>query len=236
MRNSSGYADKVTLSMTRRTLLKLVALLPLVGPGIAKALANPGFKPARVFVPFLPAEFPKWNRKIDGLENAGLWALEIERSRLPHSIKFPRVGEVWEAMRDCGVSFGACISFQSPPANSAVGQKGVAPVFSPALFPFGNAQLKRGEKVRILEIDGPPPICVTFQPVRYQELENSIVPDDMRHAPGYHGYTLSAKTVKTIADLASGNRARQTWFTEAFMLVQGVTPQPTSGADQYCVR
>ena len=77
--------------MTRRTLLKLVALLPLAGPVIAKALAKSELNPAPAFVPFLPAEFPKWNKTVDGLEDAGSWALSLERARLPRDVVYPNV-------------------------------------------------------------------------------------------------------------------------------------------------
>jgi hypothetical protein len=62
------------------------------------------------------------------------------------------------------------------------------------------ARLQEGERVRITAAEGPKPIQVDFQPVRYRELEGSIVPHDMRQHPFYTGYWLSAKTAKTIAD------------------------------------
>jgi hypothetical protein len=240
--------------MTRRTLLKLLVLLPLVGPGIAKALAKSGLKPARRFTPYLPAEFPKWNRAVDGLEEAGSWVLKLERSRLPQNVLFPQVGQVWEAVRDCEVQFRAdnncevhCRTHLNfyPPRLPVVGlPQGVVPVPGPVavpaggagckrpspcqpsacarcplLFPGGTAQLDQGERVRILELDGPPPIFVHFRPLRYEELHAHIVPEDIRKLPGYGGYVLSLKTAKTVSDLALANKkGRQSWFLENFKL------------------
>src|SRR5262249_20182553 len=68
------------------------------------------------------------------------------------------------------------------------------------LFHRGVARLAQGERVRITAAEGPKPIQVNFQPVRYHDLEGSIVPHDMRTTPGYTGYWLSAKTAKTVAD------------------------------------
>lgn len=233
--------------MTRRTLLKLAVLLPLVGPGIAKVLTKPKLKPAPGYAPYLPAGFPKWNQTIDGLEDAGSWVLSIERSRLPQDMMFPQVGQVWEAVGDCDVGFRANITFRQPQPGATGVPKGVAPVQGPVVdpagslgcmmpsagqllarphrpvfFPFGGAQLTRGERVRITSVDGPPPIFVHFQPLRYHELQAAIVPEDLRKLPGYSGYVLSLKTARTISDFALAKKIRQTWFIEAFKLVKGV--------------
>jgi hypothetical protein len=198
--------------MSRRTLLKLAALLPWAGPAIAKALAKSQYRPGPVCIPYLPAAFPKWNRAIDGLSDAGKWALDIERSRLPDDIVVPRAGQLWATVRDCQVSFRAFIDHQ-------VSQADPARLLQNFARQFGVAQLRQGERVRILGVDDPTkPLRVTFQPIRYQELHEGIVPEDIRKSPGYFGYEMSLKTAKTLADFA--NEPGQAYFNEAFGLVE----------------
>src|SRR6266403_6220429 len=95
--------------MTRRSLLKLAGLLPFAGPIITKALAQLPCETQASYVPFLPPYFPKWKKAVDGLEDAGRWALDIECSRIPADVVLPREGQVWEATQDCEVSFHASI-------------------------------------------------------------------------------------------------------------------------------
>ena len=200
--------------MTRRTLLKLVALLPWAGPALAKALAQSPCAAGPVSYPYLPAEFPKWNPTVDGLADAGKWALDLERSRLPKDLVVPCAGQVWAAVRDCQVSFHASIDHQGPCADPAKLLQAFA-------RQFGIAQLRQGEQIRILGVDDPnKPLRVSFQPVRYRELHERIVPEDTRRTPGYRGYELSLKTAETISDF--GQEPCQTYFNEAFRLVENV--------------
>jgi hypothetical protein len=194
--------------ITRRTLLKLVGLFPLAGPTIIKALATPSLKPKLTYGLYLPAHFPKWDQATDGLEEAGKWALELERSRLPSDTIFPCAGQVWEAVRDCEVSFRPCFSSTRITGGQLVAMLG------------GRAQLRQGELVRILGTDNPKPIYVTFSPVRHRELEDSIVPEEFRILPGYRDYQLQAKTAKTVSDFDKKNL--QTYFNETFRLVENV--------------
>jgi hypothetical protein len=197
--------------MSRRTLLKLVALLPWAGPAIAKALAKSQYRPGPICAPYLPATFPTWNRAIDGLSDAGKWVMDIERSRLPDDLVFPRAGQVWATVRDCEVSFRASIDYGISPPDPARLLQDFARL-------FGVALLRQGERVRILGVDDPDkPLSVTFQPLRYQELHERVVPEDIRRSPGYAGYELSLKTAKTLS--VYGKETPQTYFTEAFMLV-----------------
>jgi len=194
--------------MTRRTLFKFLALIPLVGPALAKSLAKSNFKPALAYKPYLPEFFPKWDRAVDGLEEAGKWALEIKRAQLPSGIVFPHVGQIWETVRDCQVAFR--------PRGS-----GPLKVIERGMFVMlgGTTQIQAGEKVRILGLDHPDkPLYICFQPLRYAELHAAIVSDEIRLKPGYAGYELSVKSVKTIADF--GKDAPQTFFNEAFRLVE----------------
>jgi hypothetical protein len=149
--------------MGRRTLLKLVALLPWAGPVIAQALAKSHYRPGPDYAPYLPAEFPKWNRAIDGLD-VSKWALNIERSRLPKDRAFPRAVQVWETVRGCKVSFHASIDYRVSQADPARLLQDFARL-------FGVAHLRRGERILILGVEDPDkPLRVTFQPIRYQEL------------------------------------------------------------------
>ena len=44
------------------------------------------------------------------------------------------------------------------------------------------------------ETTDPPPMVVSFLPVRYDELHESLVPPDIRDTPRYKKHTLSVKT------------------------------------------
>jgi hypothetical protein len=166
----------------------------------------------------IPKHFPKWDPKVDGLEDAGRWAMELERSRLPPNTVFPRAGQVWEAIRDCEVSFRASISRPFPP-GAAFAASGSSMAVLNLLMGFGTAKLQRGERVRVLEGE-PRPLSVHFTPLRYEELEESIVPEEVRQQPGYTGYTLHLKTVRTVSDFWLANCPSQTFFNEAFHLVK----------------
>jgi hypothetical protein len=174
----------------------------------------------------IPAHFPKWNRTTDGLEDPAQWMMDCERSRLPPDMVFPCVGQVWETIRDCEVQFHASISPRSE-LDTAGLPKGFAhlgPVdLKSYMMQFGTAHLGRGERVRIVDVDGPKPIVVNFRPLRYHELHESIVPEQTRKIPGYEGYTLHVKTAQTISDLCMTNGPGQTFFNEAFRLVEDVT-------------
>jgi hypothetical protein len=172
----------------------------------------------------IPAHFPKWNKTIDGLEDAALWVLDYERSRLPANTVFPRMGQVWEPVRDCQVSFRACIRLRRPKTNSSGLLKGFGLMFEPAEKDLsmrgGRTLLSQGEKVRILDIDPDKPVFVNFLPLRYQELHATLVPEHIRGLPGYNGYELFVKTAKTTFDF--GREICHTYFNEAFQLVEDV--------------
>ena len=61
-----------------------------------------------------------------------------------------------------------------------------------------------------------------FRPLRYHELHESIVPDEIRGLHGYGGYALQLRTAKTISDLCFVGQRCQTFFNEAFHLVEEV--------------
>jgi hypothetical protein len=196
--------------MNRRTLLKLMALFPLAGPTIVKALAKSESKSMAGYDVYLPSHFPKWDTAIDGLESAGQWAQDLERARLPTDMDFPRGGQIWEAIRDCEVHFHPCYSKKPTESGHALAMFG------------GQTRLAQGEKVVIVGSEDPKPLYIRFSLVRNRELEESIVTEEMRRLPGYQGYELQAKTVRTISDF--DNRKRQTYFHEAFRLVENTSP------------
>jgi hypothetical protein len=202
--------------MTRRSLFKLLALLPWVGPTVVQALTKAGPAAKTVYAPYLPAFFPKWNRAIDGLEDAGKWVSDIEQALLPRDIVFPQVGQIWEAVRNCEVTFRASICV--PESDTELLLKKCGPKFISAhldlLARGGRAQLPQGEKVRIVGIVDYKPLYVVFKPIRYDELHERIVPEGVRLANGYCGYELSLKIARTISDFDKANC--QTYFNEVF--------------------
>jgi hypothetical protein len=181
-------------------LLRIVALLPLAGPAIAKALTKSACKPTVAYIPYVPADFPKWNKAIDGLEDAMGWAMEFERTQLPTDAVFPCVGEVWEATRDCQVDFfQVTVTFRN----------------GRPFFPCGAASLKQGARVQVTELDGPKPLHVSFRPLRREQLQ---LPEHLKGF-GHSELRLRLRTVRT--PCCVDNKA--IYFTEAFRLVEDVT-------------
>ena len=143
---------------------------------------------------------PKWNAATDDIDTSELFTVgqDYEKSFLPSGISFPRTGQIWEAVRDCEVDFIAWIP--------------------KTILPNGRARLRQGERVRILPLVDPKPIRVTFQPVRYHELHESIVSRHVRGLPGYQHYVLSLSTAYTVCCL----REETGYFLELFRLVEDV--------------
>jgi len=146
---------------------------------------------------------PGWNRTIDDLmaeigrgERMGItgeeadWARDYERSLLPPDTVFPADGEVWEAVDD---------------ARVLVMRHYAAPVTD-----TNEATLPRGERVRVSGSHQARPIAIAFEPVRYDELLEMLVPADIRGEPVFTNYHLSVKTeyfnqhFRRVADSAGG--------------------------------
>ena len=124
---------------------------------------------------------PKWSKTTDDLDSGDFVrrVLDYERSLLPRNIMFPRADQVWETVRNCEVHYhtwGSC----------------------PPVLTGGRARLQQGERVRILPLDDPRPFYVTFRPVRYQALQESTIPDDVRSNAGYSHYVLSLRLARTV--------------------------------------
>jgi hypothetical protein len=86
-----------------------------------------------------------------------------------------RGGQIWEVIDGCD----AQIQF----------------LFTAPITFSGSSQLTAGERVCIApETTGPAPMVVSFLPVRYAELHDSLVPADIRNTPRYQKYLLSVET------------------------------------------
>ncbi|MFO1497870.1 MAG: hypothetical protein U1G07_05660 [Verrucomicrobiota bacterium] len=91
----------------------------------------------------------------------------------------------------------------------------------PHFAPFGSSQIAQGEEVRILPLDGPRPLTVDFVPVRYAELEQVIVPAEVRAWPSYGKYQLSAPTARTVWPEEGSD-----FFIDCFVRIASVTGGP----------
>lgn len=150
---------------------------------------------------------PKWNRLIDGIETMS--SVEYERSILPPDIIFPRMGEIWETTRDCEAHCVATVSNRFHSVTTAI--------------------LRPGERVRILELDEPKPVQVTFVPVQYQELEESIVPPEIRTRSGYSHYVLYLKVARPASTLFFDEQPG--YFIELFRRIEASGGPFASSAD-----
>jgi len=87
---------------------------------------------------------------------------------------FPRKGQIWEVTDICDAQ--------------------VQYLFTAPITFSGAGKLAAGERVRIMtETTDPAPLVVSFLPVRYEDLHDSLVPRDIRDTPRYKKYMLSVK-------------------------------------------
>ena len=163
---------------------------------------------------------PKWNPVTDDIDTSHVFALaqEQQKALLPSGITFPRTGQTWEAVRDCEVHF--VISFTSDALRELTWLPGRRESESGAPPPptFGAARLSQGERVCVVFADADKPLTVWFQPLRYHELHESIIPAHVRSAPHYSHYRLTLLTAPTSRWLQN----ESVYFTEAFRLVENV--------------
>ena len=204
----------VGIATSGETMSKLPALNSLALP-LASCRCRAKFvwdprNTVRIILPPLT-----WNKTTDGPNDVELilWLENYHRSLLPTETVFPRVGQIWEAIRDCEVGFEA--SFECPrpkfskqrlaDGSEVIMQEG-SPVFEWGKdlppFPWGPAKLAQGEQLQVIEAAevscqvGPKPLRASLQPLRYRELEASIVPQELCHARGYKGYRLIISTAR----------------------------------------
>jgi len=90
------------------------------------------------------------------------------------SAPFPRKGQIWEVIDGCDAQ--------------------IQYLFTAPITFIGSGTLTAGERVSVMsETTDPPPAVVSFLPVRYDELHDSLVPLEIRGTPRYKKYMLSVK-------------------------------------------
>jgi hypothetical protein len=91
-----------------------------------------------------------------------------------NSAPFPRKGQIWEVIDGCEAQ--------------------IQYLFTAPITFSGSGRLAAGERVCVMtETTNPQPVVVSFLPVRYDELHDSLVPPDIRDTPRYKKYMLSVK-------------------------------------------
>jgi hypothetical protein len=151
----------------------------------------------------------KWDSVNDDLDvrEFDTWSRDYELRHLPPDTIFPAAGETWETTCDCVVIFAGLIKWPGktklPKVRLPSGDLARFGLDKPfAVFPFGKARLRKGERMRICDdVDmpgsgSPKPMMVSLRPIRYEELEASIIPKELRELPGYFGYVLSVSTAR----------------------------------------
>ena len=102
-------------------------------------------------------------------------AKAYQKRQIPAGIRFPRAGEIYEAVRDFEVQY-----------------------MTAHFAPFtggGKAVLPKGERVRVCEPSDPRPLGVYCDPLNYDALHERIVPAEEQAHERYNGYYLSIDTV-----------------------------------------
>jgi hypothetical protein len=142
-----------------------------------------------------------WNKTISDLSaevDAGLrpylaspevdWARDYERQLLPPDTRFPRQGDVYEALEEFEAAY--MTSWAAPFTGG------------------GKAKLARGERVEIryAPLDTQP-ILVYAHAVNYKDVEGRVVPEAERKAETYTGFYFAIKT----ADLNKRFRLVHAW-------------------------
>jgi hypothetical protein len=103
------------------------------------------------------------------------WARAYERSLLRPWARFPVDGEIYETIEETPVSF--LTHWQAPFTDG------------------GDGVLPKGTKVRVRVPDFmPDPISVSADPLDRKRIETLLVPEAIRTAPKYGGFSLSIST------------------------------------------
>ena len=102
-------------------------------------------------------------------------ARDYERSLLPADIRYPRKGDVYEALRDIEVRY--LTSWNAPYTGG------------------GKAVLKQGDRIKVDDEPIDRPISVPAVAINYAELEERIVPSSDRNSEKYSGFHLSIDTI-----------------------------------------
>jgi hypothetical protein len=137
----------------------------------------------------VPPAPPGWNKTIADLlaeakrgERGSVgspevdWARDFERNRIPFGFRFPRKGDVYEAMKDIDVQY---LTAWAAPYTGG-----------------GQGILNAGDRVLVDEDPVyPEPISIYAKAVDYAVVENRMVPASVRADTKYSGFYLSLKTV-----------------------------------------
>ena len=138
----------------------------------------------------VPPVPPGWNKTIDDLcdemqrgerKSVGSpevdWARDYERSRIPDGTRFPRKGDIYEALEDMTVHY--MTSWAAPYTGG------------------GDGMLRKGDRV---VVDTEPvdsrAIGAYASAVDHDAVEERVVPTSERSAPKYSGFYFSFKTVE----------------------------------------
>jgi hypothetical protein len=104
------------------------------------------------------------------------WARDYERSQIPAGMRFPRKGDVYEALEDMSVHYTT--SWAAPFTGG------------------GEGVLRKGDRVMVdTEPVDDRAISTYAVAVDYDAVEERIVPASDRSAPKYSGFYFSFKTV-----------------------------------------
>ena len=105
-------------------------------------------------------------------------ARAYERRRLPKNIRFPRTGDIYQAIDTIEINY---LTAHHAPFTGG-----------------GKAMLPKGEQVRVYKISDDRPISVYCDPMRYDELHSLIVPAEERENPYYSNYYFWIETTKLV--------------------------------------
>jgi hypothetical protein len=135
-----------------------------------------------------PPAPPGWNKTVDDLfaELGALkrssvgppeidWARDYQRSLIPVGTRFPKKGDVYEAVADIEVHY--LISWAAPSTGGGMGT------------------LMKGERIIVENGLLPRPISVYAKPKEYAAMEERMIPESDRKNKQYAGFYLSLKTV-----------------------------------------
>jgi hypothetical protein len=123
----------------------------------------------------LMAEMNAGKRKSIGSPEAE-WARDYERSLIPADTRFPKQGDVYEALHDTPVHF--MTAWNAPFTGG------------------GESVLKAGDKVLVDQMPHEPkPISFYAVALDYSAVETRVVPESDRTNPKYAGFYFSLKTV-----------------------------------------
>ena len=105
------------------------------------------------------------------------WAWEYERSLIPPEMRFPRKGDVYEALEDMQVRYMTS--------------------WKAAFTGGGEGLIRKGDQLQVDQAPSEPdPTGVYVVALEYNELEQRIVPESDREHPKYSGFYFPFTTVE----------------------------------------